>query len=67
MKKVFMTIAVVAMMIAVSACGNNTPKAAEAEAEAVEVCDEKCDECAACDSTCTEACDSTAVETIVAE
>ena len=65
MKKVFMTIAVVAMMIAVSACGNNAPKAAEAEAEAVEAVEEVCEQC---DSTCTEACcDSTAVETIVAE
>lgn len=43
MKKVFMSAAVIAMMIAVSACGsNNSKKAAEAEAaveEAVEAVD----------------------------
>ena len=62
MKKSFMFLAVAAVIMAVSACGNNNQKAAEAEAEeAVEIAEECCD---AADSLCTEVCDSTAVEAI---
>ncbi|MCQ2141727.1 MAG: hypothetical protein MJY83_05220 [Bacteroidales bacterium] len=59
MKKVFMSFAVVAMMVAVSACGNNKKSEAAAEETATEAC-ECCTECS--DSTCTECCDSTCTE-----
>lgn len=61
MKKVFMSIAVVALMVAASACGNNAKKAEAAE-EAVEVTEEAVevvDTTACCDSTAA-CCDSTA-------
>ena len=63
MKKVFMTVAVVAMMIAVADCGNNaSKKAAEATEEAVEACEAAADSCAAAvDST------AAAVEQVVEE
>ena len=57
MKKVFMSVAVVALMVAASACGNNAKKA-EAETEAVEAVEEveaAADTVAAC-------CDSTKAE-----
>lgn len=49
MKKVFMSMAIVAAMFAAAACscGNNSQKA------------EACEACEACDSTCTEVCDTT--------
>jgi predicted small lipoprotein YifL len=60
MKKVFMSFAVVALMVAASACGNNAKKA-EAETEAVEEVEAVADTVAACcDSTAT-TCDSTVV------
>ena len=59
MKKVFMSFAVVALMVAASACGNNAKKA-EAEAEAVEEVEAVADTVvASCDSTAA-CCDSTA-------
>ncbi len=64
MKKVFMSLAVVALMGAAVACGNSPKKAAaEAEAaEATENCCEKADSCcAAADSCCA------AAQTVVAE
>lgn len=54
MKKVFMSFAVVALMVAASACGNNAKKAEAAEGEATEAAVE-----AATDTTTT-CCDSTA-------
>ena len=56
MKKVFMSIAIVALMGAAVACGNNTKKAAQESEAAVEVCEEACDSCgkACCDSTVAE-------------
>lgn len=60
MKKVFMSLAVVALMLATVSCAcNNNQKKAEATEE--KACTECCDSCcAAADSTCT-ACDSTVV------
>ena len=49
-----MSVAVVALMVAASACGNNAKKA-EAETEAVETVEEAVDTVAAC-------CDSTKAE-----
>ena len=54
MKKVFMSVAVVALMVAASACGNNAKKAeaVETEAAAVEETTTCCgDSTACCDST----------------
>ena len=60
MKKVFMSLAVVALMLATVSCAcNNNQKKAEATEEAAKT--ECCDSCcAAADTTCT-ACDSTVV------
>ncbi len=59
MKKVFMSLAVVALMLATVSCAcNNNQKKAEATEEAKTECCDSC--CAAADSTCT-ACDSTVV------
>lgn len=60
MKKVFMSIAVVAMVAFAAACGNNSKKAAEAE-ECCEECTECCDSCMACCDSCA-ACDSCMAE-----
>lgn len=62
MKKVFMSLAIVALMGAAVACNFNSKKAAEeAEAAATELT-EACDSCtAACDS-CKAACDSCAAQ-----
>lgn len=60
MKKVFAVLAVVAMLVAVAACGNK--KAEEAPAE--EPVEEVCDSCAACADSC--ACEAPA-DTVVAE
>ena len=54
MKKVFMSFAVVALMVAASACGNNAKKAEAAEGEAATDTTTAC-----CDSTAA-CCDSTA-------
>lgn len=76
MKKVLSIFAVAAVLVAVSACGNNASKnASEAEAtesccdEASESCCGECEEnCAACDSTTVSCCDTTVVaETPAAE
>ena len=50
MKKVFMSLAVVAMMVAAASCGNNASKKAAAEAEAAQADSTFCvaDSCAAC-------------------
>ncbi len=53
MKKVFMSVAVVALMVAASACGNNAKKAEAAEAEAA------VEEAPACCGDSTSCCDST--------
>ena len=59
MKKVFMSLAIVALMGAAVACNFGTKKAAQ---EAEEACTEACDSCkAACDS-CGTCCDSLAAE-----
>ena len=55
MKKVFMSLAIVALMSAAVACGNNPKKAAEEGETAPEAPATEC-----CDSTCTAACDSCA-------
>ena len=60
MKKVFMSVAVVALMVAASACGNNAKKA-EAETEAVEPVEEVADTVAACCDSTAACCDSAAV------
>lgn len=63
MKKVFMSLAVVALMLSAASCACNNNQPAEAEApEATECCSD-CDSCtkACCDSTKCAACDSTAV------
>lgn len=53
MKKVLMSMAVVAAMIAFAACGNNTKKAEEKAAEATEQC---CAEgCSKAEGECTKA------------
>lgn len=68
MKKVFMSIAIVALMAAAVACGNNNAKKAEAPVEeAVEACcDSTC--CTKADSTCCEHADSACCEkAVVAE
>lgn len=61
MKKVFMPFAVVALMVAASACGNNAKKAEAAEGEATETAVEAATDTttACCDSTAA-CCDSTA-------
>lgn len=61
MKKVFMPFAVVALMVAASACGNNAKKAEAAEGEATEAAVEAATDTttACCDSTAA-CCDSTA-------
>lgn len=56
MKKVFMSFAVVALMVAASACGNNAKKAEAAEGEATE----PAVEAEAVTDTTTACCDSTA-------
>lgn len=60
MKKVLMSMAVVAAMIAFAACGNNTKKADEKAAEATEqCCKEECDkkdECCKEQECCKEGC-----------
>ena len=66
MKKVFMSVAVVALMVAASACGNNAKKAeaveAETEVEAVEETPACCgDSTSCCDST-KACCDSVKAE-----
>lgn len=61
MKKVFMSIAVVAMIALASACGNNSKKAAEESCECCEECTECCDSCTACCDSCA-ACDSCVAE-----
>lgn len=64
MKKVFMSVAVVALMVAASACGNNAKKAeaVEIEAAAVEETTTCCgDSTACCDST-KACCDSVKAE-----
>lgn len=64
MKKVFMSVAVVALMVAASACGNNAKKAeaVETEAAAVEETTTCCgDSTACCDST-KACCDSVKAE-----
>ncbi len=53
MKKVFMSVAVVALMVAASACGNNAKKAEAVEAEAA------VEETSACCGDSTSCCDST--------
>ena len=63
MKKVFMSVAVVALLVAASACGNKTKKA-EGETEAVEVVEEEVvDTVSTCCKDSTKACcgDSTKV------
>ncbi|MBQ3612875.1 MAG: hypothetical protein II989_02160 [Bacteroidales bacterium] len=70
MKKVFMSMAIVAAMFAAASCAcNNTPKAAETECEATECCDStKCADCTeCCDSTKCAGCDSTATDCCKAE
>lgn len=60
MKKVLMSMAVVAAMIAFAACGNNTKKADEKAAEATEqCCKEECDKKDECckEGCCKEECD----------
>ncbi|MBS7292611.1 MAG: hypothetical protein UIV44_03440 [Bacteroidales bacterium] len=64
MKKVFMSVAVVALMVAASACGNKAKKseAVETEAAAVEETTTCCgDSTACCDST-KACCDSVKAE-----
>lgn len=64
MKKVFMSVAVVALMVAASACGNNAKKA-EAETEAVETVEEvgaAADSVAACSDSTKACCDSAKAE-----
>ena len=64
MKKVFMSFAVVALMVAASACGNNAKKAeAGTETEAVEAVEEVVDTVNTCCGDSTKACcgDSTKV------
>lgn len=66
MKKVFMSMAVVAMFAMAAAC-NNAPKAAEEAAEeAVEAC-EACDSCACCEQCDSCACCEAAEAAEVAE
>ncbi len=64
MKKVFMSFAVVALMVAASACGNNAKKAEAAEGEAtetaVEATEATTDTTAACCDSTAACCDSTA-------
>lgn len=55
MKKVFMSVAVVALMVAASACGNNAKKA-EAQTEAVEAVEEVVDTVNSCCADSTKAC-----------
>jgi hypothetical protein len=62
MKKVFMSLAIVALMGAAVACNFNTKKGGEAT-EGVEACTEVCDSCAAaCDSCAKACCDSVVAE-----
>ncbi|MBQ3246182.1 MAG: hypothetical protein IJB06_05645 [Bacteroidales bacterium] len=73
MKKVFMSMAIVAAMFAAASCAcNNTPKEAEAAepcCEQTECCDStKCADCTeCCDSTKCAGCDSTATDCCKAE
>ena len=63
MKKVLMSFAVVALMVAASACGNNAKKAEAAEGEATEAAVEAeatTDTTAACCDSTAACCDSTA-------
>lgn len=46
MKRLFSVLVIVSMMFAVSCCGNNSKKAAKAQAEATEVVEESA--CAGC-------------------
>jgi len=69
MKKVFMSLAVVALMSAAVACGNCSKKAA-AEGEAAETVEAVADSCCAkADSCCAKAdsCCAKAAQTVVAE
>jgi ABC-type phosphate/phosphonate transport system substrate-binding protein len=62
MKKVFMSVAVVALMVAASACGNNAKKAEAAETEAAaEEVEAVADTVAACCDSTAACCDSTVV------
>ena len=62
MKKVFMSFAVVALMVAASACGNNAKKAVAAEGEATEetAVEAATDTTTACCDSTAACCDSTA-------
>lgn len=66
MKKVFMSVAVVAFMAAASACGNNAKKAEAAEEGTEAATEVVADSTACCDSTAcadsTACCDSTEAE-----
>ena len=55
MKKVFMSLAIAAMMVGAVSCGNNNSKKAEQTAETCEeVCEKACEK--ACEKSCGEAC-----------
>ncbi|MGN1232542.1 MAG: hypothetical protein ACI4UJ_03725 [Candidatus Cryptobacteroides sp.] len=61
MKKVFMSFAVVALMVAAASCGNCGKKASEAPAEEAAVETKACcDSCAACADSCAACADSCA-------
>lgn len=59
MKKVFMSFAVVAVMVAAASCGNCCKKSSEAAAEEAAV-ETKADSCAACADSCAACADSCA-------
>lgn len=59
MKKVFMSFAVVAVMVAAASCGNCCKKSSEAAAEETAV-ETKADSCAACADSCAACADSCA-------